>query len=124
MEREAVVSFLGRQHIPFQFRSSSHGQRERRLNPIGKIVATTRPGNHPNRWKEATQMRVVASPMPAARPQLDADLARAVLASESCKVAVMQHRSVTTRVDRAQLDGRDGMGTAVVDCGDADLLIK
>jgi hypothetical protein len=32
--------------------------------------------------------------------RLDADLARAVLAGESCKIAVMQHRSVTARFDR------------------------
>ena len=68
-------------------------------------------------------MRVVASPTPAARPQLDADLARAVLCGASCKIAVMQHRSVTARVDREQMEERDGMNAAVVDCGDADLLI-
>jgi hypothetical protein len=68
-------------------------------------------------------MRVVASRVSVARPQLDADLARAVLCSESCKIAVMQHRSVTARVDREGMDGRDGTDTAVVDCGDADLLI-
>ena len=68
-------------------------------------------------------MRVEASEMPSARPELDADLTCAVLASESCKVAVMQHRSVVTRFDRGGIDGRDGMDGAVVDCGDADLLI-
>lgn len=67
-------------------------------------------------------MPVLASPMSAARPQLDADLACAVLASESCRITVMQHRSVTARVDREPIDGRDG-DAAVVDCGDADLLI-
>jgi hypothetical protein len=68
-------------------------------------------------------MRVIASQIPAARTQLDADLARAVLVSESCKIAVMQHRSVTARVDREQMEGCDGINAAVVDCGDADLLI-
>lgn len=67
-------------------------------------------------------MRVAASPISVARPQLDADLARAVLAGKSCKIAVMQHRSVTARVDREPIDGHDG-DAAVVDCGDADLLI-
>jgi hypothetical protein len=67
-------------------------------------------------------MRVVVSPT-AARPKLDADLALAVLASESCKIAVMQHRSVIARIDLEPIDGRDGMDAAVVDCGDADLLI-
>jgi len=71
-------------------------------------------------------MRVVASRVPVARPQVYADLARAVLCSESCKIAVIQHRSATARTDREGMygrDGRDGMDTAVVDCGDADLLI-
>jgi hypothetical protein len=45
-------------------------------------------------------MRVVVSPMSTARSQLDADLARAVLAGRSCKIAVIQHRSVTARADR------------------------
>jgi hypothetical protein len=67
-------------------------------------------------------MRVVASEMAPAKPQLDADLACAVLASESCKIALMHH-SVTARVDREQMEERDGMDAAVVDCGDADLLI-
>jgi hypothetical protein len=68
-------------------------------------------------------MRIVASKMPAAGAQLDADLARAVLAIKSCKVEVVQHRSVTISVDREQMEGRDGMDAAVVDCGDIDLLI-
>jgi hypothetical protein len=71
-------------------------------------------------------MGVVPPQIPAAGPQLDADLARAVLASESCKSAVMQHRSVTVRVDREQMEGHDGINAAdaaVVDCGDADLII-
>jgi hypothetical protein len=55
---------------------------------------------------------------------MDADLARAVLAKESCRIVVVQHRSVTAGVDRKQMEGRDGMNAAVVDCGDADLLIE
>ena len=89
----------------------------------GTIVATTRRRNHPNERKEATQMSVIAYPMPTARPQLDADLARAVLASRTCRIAIIQHRSVTARVDREQVEGRDGITGAIVDCGDADLLI-
>jgi hypothetical protein len=68
-------------------------------------------------------MRVVACQMPAARPQLDADFACAVLADKRCKIAVIQHRPVTAGVDRQRMVGRDGMDGAVVDCGDADLLI-
>ena len=68
-------------------------------------------------------MRVVATPMPAARQQMDVELARAVLANEGFKIKVMQHRSLTARVDREQVEGRDGITGAVVDCGDADLLI-
>jgi hypothetical protein len=71
-------------------------------------------------------MRVVASRVPVARPQLDANLARAMLCSESCKITVIQHCSVTARVARERVDardGRDGMGAAVIDCGDACLLI-
>jgi hypothetical protein len=73
--------------------------------------------------EEATQMRVVESQTPAARPQLDADLTRTVLAVKSCKIAVMQHRSVTAGADRKQREGLVGTDGAVVDCGDADLLI-
>jgi hypothetical protein len=69
-------------------------------------------------------MCVVAFRTPAVRPRLDADLARAVLASEYCKITVREHRSVSARTDREQMEGRDGMDAAVVDCGDADLLIK
>jgi len=68
-------------------------------------------------------MRVVASPMPPGGPQLDADLARAVLAGGSCKVAVVQHRSGVAQVDREPTERRDDIGAAVVDCGDFDLLI-
>ena len=68
-------------------------------------------------------MSVIAYPMPTARPQLDADLARAVLASRTCSIAAIQPRSVTARVDREQVEGRDGITGAIVDCGDADLLI-
>jgi hypothetical protein len=55
---------------------------------------------------------------------MDADLARAVLAKESCRIVVVQHRSITAHVDREPMEGRDGMNAAVVDCGDADLLIE
>ena len=68
-------------------------------------------------------MRVGTSSMSPAGPQLDVDLARAVLASKSCKIAVMQHRSVTARIDREQMEERDRVNAAVIDCGDADLLI-
>jgi hypothetical protein len=68
-------------------------------------------------------MRVVASEIPPAKPKLDVDLVCAVLTNESCKIAVMQHRSVTAGVDRKQIDGCGGMDAGVVDCGDADLLI-
>ena len=62
-------------------------------------------------------MRAVASEIPLAKPKLDMDLVCAVLTSERCKIAVMQHRSVTAG------DGCDCMDGGVVDCGDADLLI-
>jgi hypothetical protein len=68
-------------------------------------------------------MRAVASEIPLAKPKLDMDLVCAVLTSERCKIAVMQHRSVTAGVDREQIDGCDCMDGGVVDCGDADLLI-
>lgn len=95
------------------------------LTGIGpeKILAAIRPRKHPIKRKEAAQMRVVPSPPPAARPRLDVDLIRAVLASKSCKIAVIQHSSMAPPVDREQLDGRAGMDSAVVDCGDVDLLI-
>jgi hypothetical protein len=89
----------------------------------GKIVATARPGNHPRRWKEAIQVRVVASPIPTGRPQLDPHLVRAVLANESCRIAVIRHRSLIARSDDKEIEGRDGMNIAVVDCGDVELLI-
>ncbi|HEX4133963.1 MAG TPA: hypothetical protein VHY84_05005 [Bryobacteraceae bacterium] len=69
-------------------------------------------------------MHVVAYRTPAAGPRMDADVARAVLAKESCRIVVVQHRSVTARVDREQMEGRDDMNAAIVDCGDADLLIE
>jgi hypothetical protein len=68
-------------------------------------------------------MRVVTSQMPAARPQLDANFACAVLADKSCKIAVMQHCSRNAGVDREQVVARGGVDAVVVDCGDADLLI-
>ena len=68
-------------------------------------------------------MCVVASRLPAVRPKFDADRARAALASASCRITVMQHRSVTARTDREQMEEGDGADAPVVDCGDADLLI-
>lgn len=68
-------------------------------------------------------MRVATSQMPAASPQLNADFACAVLADKRCKIAVIPHRCVTAGVDQEPMVGRGGTDAAVVDCGDADLLI-
>ena len=64
---------------------------------------------------------VIASLIAPARPRMDAELVRAVLASDSCKITFAQHYPVLTRVDRVKTPG--GIDVAVVDCGDVDLLI-
>ena len=64
---------------------------------------------------------VIASLIAPARPRMDAELVRAVLASDSCKITFAQHYPVLARVDRAKTPG--AIDVAVVDCGDVDLLI-
>jgi len=64
---------------------------------------------------------VIASLIAPARPRIDAELVRAVLASDSCKITFAQHYPVLARVDRVKTPG--GLDVAVVDCGDVDLLI-
>jgi len=64
---------------------------------------------------------VIASLIAPARPRMDAELVRAVLASDSCKITFAQHYPALARVDRVKIPG--GIDVAVVDCGDVDLLI-
>jgi len=64
---------------------------------------------------------VIASLIPPARSWMAAELVRAVLASDSCKITFAPHYPVLARVDRVKTPS--GIDVAVVDCGDVDLLI-
>ena len=48
---------------------------------------------------------VIASLIAPARPRMDAELVRAVLASDSCKITFAQHYPVLARVDRVKTPG-------------------
>ena len=64
---------------------------------------------------------LIASLIALARTRMDAELVRAVLASDSCKITFARHYPVLACVDRVKTPS--GIDVAVVDCGDVDLLI-